>query len=127
MNIHGESAEDYLETILLLYKRTGSVRSVDIAAEMSFSKPSVSVALKKLRENTLVNMDENGYITLTEEGLKAAECVYERHSTLRDWLIKIGVDEKNAAADACRMEHILSAETFEAIKKLLEVRVAGNE
>ncbi len=119
MNIH-TSAEDYLETILLLSKKTGAVRSIDIVNDMGFSKPSVSVAMKKLRENDMIIMDADGFITLTEKGAFAAEQVYERHSTLYDWLTSIGVDEKQAAADACRMEHILSEDSFQAIKKLYE-------
>jgi len=114
------SAEDYLETILLLSKKTGAVRSIDIVEEMGFSKPSVSVAMKKLRENEMISVDGEGFITLTRKGEEAAEQVYERHSTLYDWLIGIGISAKTAAADACRMEHILSEETFEGIKKLLE-------
>jgi Mn-dependent DtxR family transcriptional regulator len=88
---------------------------------MGFSKPSVSVAMKKLRENDMILMDEDGYITLTKKGEQAAEEVYGRHSVLFDWLVSIGVSEKNAAADACRMEHILSAETFERVKKMYEL------
>ncbi|MBP7330716.1 MAG: Transcriptional regulator MntR [Firmicutes bacterium ADurb.Bin182] len=114
------SAEDYLETIYLLSKKTGAVRSIDIVEEMGFSRPSVSVAMKKLREKELIHMDEDGYITLTEKGIQAAEKVYDRHSTLYDWLISIGVSKKIAAADACRMEHVLSEDTFFAIKKLCE-------
>lgn len=112
------SAEDYLETIYLLSKKTGAVRSIDIVEEMGFSRPSVSVAMKKLREKELIHMDGDGYITLTEKGVQAAEKVYDRHSTLYDWLISIGVNKKIAAADACRMEHVLSEDTFLAIKKL---------
>ncbi len=119
MNIH-TSAEDYLETILLLSKKTGAVRSIDIVNDMGFSKPSVSVAMKKLRAGSMILMDSDGFITLTEKGERAAEQVYERHSTLYDWLTSIGVDEKQAAADACRMEHILSEDSFLAIKKLYE-------
>ena len=114
------SAEDYLETILLLSKKMGAVRSIDIVGEMGFSKPSVSVAMKKLREDGLIQMDPDGYIILTEKGLEAAEQVYGRHSTLYDWLIKNGVSEKIAALDACRMEHILSDETFDMIKRQTE-------
>ena len=114
------SAEDYLETIYLLSKKTGAVRSIDIVEEMGFSRPSVSVAMKKLREKELIHMDEDGYSTLTEKGIQAAEKVYDRHSTLYDWLISIGVSKKIAAADACRMEHVLSEDTFFAIKKLCE-------
>ncbi len=111
------SAEDYLETILLLSRKTGVVRSIDIVEEMGFSKPSVSVAMKKLRQNDLIDMDADGFIRLTAKGQEAARQVYERHSTLYDWLVSIGVNQTVAAADACRMEHILSEETFQAIKK----------
>jgi len=116
------SAEDYLETILLLTKKIGTVRSIDIVDDMGFSKPSVSVAMKKLRENELITMDEDGRITLTENGRQAAEQVYERHTLLCDWLVSIGVDEKTATVDACRLEHILSREAFSAIKRQHEGR-----
>jgi Mn-dependent DtxR family transcriptional regulator len=112
------SAEDYLETILLLSKKTGAVRSIDIAGETGYSKPSISVAVKKLREGGLIEVDEDGFITLTPEGLGAAEHVYERHATIYDWLVSSGVGEKTAAVDACRMEHVISDETFDVIKKL---------
>ncbi|MDR1465395.1 MAG: metal-dependent transcriptional regulator [Oscillospiraceae bacterium] len=114
------SAEDYLETILLLSRKTGSVRSIDIVEKMGFSRPSVSVAMKKLREDGFVRMDEDGYITLTPKGGETAARVYDRHSTLYDWLVGLGVSEPAAAADACRMEHILSEESFAAIKRSLE-------
>jgi Mn-dependent DtxR family transcriptional regulator len=114
-----ESAEDYLETILLLAKKKGSIRSIDVVGETGYSKPSISIAMKKLRSDGLITMSESGFITLTETGLAIAGQVYERHSVLYDWLIKIGVSEKVAAADACRMEHILNEETFGAIKKTL--------
>ena len=117
------SAEDYLETILLLSKKTGSVRSKDIVEEMGFSKPSVSIAMKKLRQDNLISMGEDGFITLTEKGEKTAKQVYERHSILYDWLISIGINERTAAADACRMEHILSGETFDAIKAIVEKKL----
>ena len=120
----GASAEDYLETILLLSKKTGAVRSVDIGEEMGFSRPSVSVAMKKLRENEYIHMSADGYITLTKKGAQAAEQVYDRHSTLYDWMVSIGVSQTTAAVDACRMEHILSEETFAAIKQLLEPNTA---
>jgi Mn-dependent DtxR family transcriptional regulator len=117
MQIHA-SAEDYLETILLLSEKDGGVRSKNIVEEMGFSKPSVSVAMKKLRESDLIRMDEDGYITLTSDGTVLAQHVYERHSTLYHWLLSIGVGEETAAADACKMEHIISEETFERIKEL---------
>lgn len=112
-----ESQEDYLETILMLQKRLGQVRSIDIANEMNFTKPSVSVAMKHLREKGYITMSENGYITLTESGQKRAENVLERHTTLSDWLISIGVSRQTALEDACRVEHDLSEESFEAIKR----------
>lgn len=113
-----ESLEDYLETILLLQKRMGQVRSIDIANEMNFSKPSVSVAMKNLREKEYITMADNGYITLTESGRQRAEGVLERHTILSDWLISIGVSRETALEDACKVEHDLSEESFEAIKKM---------
>ncbi|MDR1801599.1 MAG: metal-dependent transcriptional regulator [Lachnospiraceae bacterium] len=113
-----ESAEDYLETILLLTKKTGEVRSINIVEEMGFSKPSVSIAMKKLRTKGLIEMDNDGYITLTDEGMQQASTVYDRHATLYDWLISIGVGKKQAAKDACRMEHVISEETFRKIKEI---------
>lgn len=115
-----ESKENYLETILVLYNRNGSVRSVDIAAEMDFSKPSVSIAMKSLREDECVSVDENGYITLTQKGREIAERIYERHLLFTEWLTSLGVPEEIAAADACRIEHDLSAESFSAIKKYIK-------
>lgn len=112
-----ESQEDYLETILLLQKRLGQVRSIDIANEMNFTKPSVSIAMKNLREKAYITMSDNGYITLTESGRKRAESVLERHTILSDWLISLGVSRETALDDACRVEHDLSEESFEAIKK----------
>ena len=112
-----ESAENYLETILMLAKEQPYVRSIDIANELSFSKPSVSVAMKNLRENGYITVDKDGYIRLTDKGLEIAEKMYERHTLLSQWLIKLGVDEKVAVEDACRMEHVISAESFAAIKK----------
>ncbi len=115
MRIH-ESAENYLETILMLRIKSPYVRSIDIANELGFSKPSVSVAMKNLRENGYVNVDGDGYITLTDKGRKIAETMYERHKWISTWLMRLGVDEKTAVEDACRIEHVISAETFEAIK-----------
>ena len=114
-----ESKENYLETILILQNRHGEVRSVDIAAEMDFSKPSVSVAMKNLRAEGCINVDENGKITLTEEGREIAERVYERHLLFTEWLMSMGISEKTAAEDACRMEHCLSEESFAAIKNYI--------
>ena len=114
-----ESAENYLETILILSQRKGKgeVRSIDIVNELEFSKPRVSVAMKNLRENGYITVDKDGYIRLTDKGLEIAEKMYERHTLLSQWLIKLGVDEKVAVEDACRMEHVISAESFAAIKK----------
>lgn len=114
-----ESAENYLETILILSQRKGKgeVRSIDIVNELEFSKPSVSVAMKNLRENGYITVDKDGYIRLTDKGLEIAEKMYEHHTLLSQWLIKLGVDEKVAVEDACRMEHVISAESFAAIKK----------
>ncbi len=112
-----ESAENYLETILMLGKTKPHVRSIDIANELDFSKPSVSVAMKNLRQNGYIQVDGNGYITLTESGRSIAETMYERHTMLSSWLVYLGVDQKTAVEDACRMEHVLSADSFEAIKR----------
>ena len=114
-----ESLEDYLETILMLQKSKGQVRSIDIANEMNFTKPSVSVAMKNLREKEYITMDSTGYITLTEAGRQRAENVLERHTILSDWLISIGVNKETALADACKVEHDLSEESFEAIERAL--------
>lgn len=112
-----ESAENYLETILILQNRNGEVRSIDIANELDYSKPSVSVAMKHLRENGFIETDVNGFITLLEPGREIAERIYERHTFLSTWLTSLGVDKNVAAEDACRIEHVISAESFEAIKK----------
>ena len=112
-----ESAENYLETILILHRRLGAVRSIDIVNELGFSKPSVSVAMKHLRENGCIRMDPDGYITLTEKGEEIASMIYERHTLLSDWLIYLGVDPTIAREDACRIEHVISPESFEAIKR----------
>ena len=120
-----ESLEDYLETILSLQNKHGQVRSIDIANEMNFSKPSVSVAMKNLREKNYITMAADGYITLTESGRKRAEAVMERHTLLSDWLISIGVSKETALADACKVEHDLSEESFEAIKR--EIRLGRSQ
>ncbi|GHU68734.1 DtxR family transcriptional regulator [Clostridia bacterium] len=121
------SAEDYLETILVISGARGSVRSVDIAAEMGYSKPSVSVAMKKLRQANYILVDEDGFITLTEAGRVAAEAVLDRHATLNEWLRGIGVPDDIAATDACRLEHILSPETYAAIKRIAEESARGGQ
>ena len=112
-----ESAENYLETILVLKNRNGAVRSIDIANELGFSKPSVSVAMKNLREKNNITVTKEGYIYMTDYGREIAEMIYERHELLTDWLTRLGVDPKIAAEDACRMEHVISKESFDAIKK----------
>ena len=112
-----ESAENYLETILVLHKRKGIVRSIDIANEMNFSKPSVSVAMKNLRLGGYIKVDDDGNITLLDKGLEIAEKIYERHTLLPSWLASMGVDPEVAAEDACRMEHVISSETFDALKR----------
>lgn len=120
MNIH-ESAEDYLESILVLCKQHGFARSVDIAARLGVSKPSVSFAMKKLRENSYILMGDDNRITLTEAGEAIAQRVFERHDLLCNMLIRLGVSEETARADACKIEHDLSDETFDAIRKHLEM------
>ena len=112
-----ESGENYLETILMLEKRKGAVRSIDVATELGFSKPSVSIALKKLRQNGYVTIDDGGYISLTDSGREIAERVFERHRLISKLLMALGVDEEVAKEDACRIEHDLSVESFEAIKE----------
>lgn len=115
MEIH-KSAEDYLETIYMLHQQKGQVRSIDVVTEMHFSKPSVSVAMKKLRESGHVCMDENGLLTLTAEGEAIARRIFERHQVLTRMLRTFGVDETTAAEEACKIEHDISDETLEKIK-----------
>ena len=115
-----ESAETYLETILILSQKKPVVRSVDIADEMGFKKSSVSVAMKNLREKNMITVRPEGYIYLTESGKQVADMIYERHQFLSSWLMSLGVDEKTATDDACRMEHVISKESFSAIKKYVE-------
>ena len=116
MEIH-QSAEDYLETILILRERIGQVRSIDIATEMNYTKPSISVAMKKLRENGYIQVDSDGFITLTDSGYEIASNIYNRHQVLTSFFVSLGVDEKVAAEDACKIEHDLSEETFEKIRE----------
>ncbi len=115
-----ESAENYLESILVLRSRIGLVRSIDVAGELNVSKPSVSIAMKKLRESGYIEVDGEGHITLLPEGEAIAQRIYERHQLLTNFFIRLGVSEETAAADACKIEHDLSDETFEKIKSLAE-------
>ena len=119
MKIH-ESAENYLESILILKNKNGNVRSIDIANELGFSKPSVSVAMKSFREEGYITVDENGSITLTEKGMEVATYVYERHNIIAKALIALGVSEDVAYADSCKIEHDISHETFEKITEYLK-------
>ncbi len=114
-----ESMENYLETILMLSERNQKVRSIDIAKEMGFSKPSVSIAVKKMREEKLIIVDDDGYITFTKQGLAVAKDVFERHKTLTEFFVKIGVPADTAEEDACRIEHDISDATFDKIKELM--------
>ena len=111
-----ESAENYFETILILSEKNAHVRSIDIATELHFPNPSVSVAMKKLRENNFIRMDSDGFITLTESGMEIAARMYERHRLLSDWLVYLGVSRETAVEDACRIEHVISQESFEKIR-----------
>lgn len=118
MKIH-ESAENYLETILIIKNRKGVVRAIDIVNELDYSKPSVSVAMKNLRENGYIEVDNNGYISLLAKGMEIAETIYERHTAISNWLIAIGVNPETAVDDACRIEHVISAESFDAVKRFI--------
>ena len=117
MSSANESAENYLETILVLSHKLPVVRSVDIANEMNFKKPSVSIAMRNLREKEYIVVTEQGFIDLTAEGRRIAESIYERHQVISGWLISLGVPEEIALEDACKIEHDLAPESFEAIKK----------
>lgn len=114
-----ESAENYLETILMLGKKLPVVRSVDIANELGFKKSSVSIAMKNLRENNHITVSDAGFIFLTDSGRAIAEMIYERHELISNWLMSMGVSEETALEDACKMEHVISQESFEAIKKFI--------
>ena len=116
MNIH-ESAEDYLEAILILRERQGAVRSIDVVRQLELTKPSVSVAMKRFRENGYIEMDADGFITLLPPGEEIAQRIYGRHKLLTRFLVRLGVSEAVAAADACKMEHDLSEETYSKIKE----------
>ena len=124
MNIH-ESAEDYLEAILILRERQGAVRSIDVVHQLGLTKPSVSVAMKRFRENGYIEMDADGFITLLPPGEEIAQRIYSRHKLLTRFLMALGVSEEVAAADACKMEHDLSDETFEKIKAHAQAHGAG--
>ena len=117
MNIY-ESAENYLEAILVLKNRRGLVRSIDIAGELGFSKPSVSVAMKKLRESGYIEVDKEGFITLLPQGEEIAQRIYARHQLLSEFLTQLGVSPETAAADACKIEHDISEESYERIKEV---------
>lgn len=121
------SSENYLETILILNHRLENVRSIDIANELNFKKPSVSVAMKNLRENGYITVTAEGYIHLTEAGLAVAEKIYERHTILSGWLVMLGVNPKVAAEDACKMEHDISSESFDAIKRHIKASQEQNQ
>ena len=124
MNIH-ESAEDYLEAILILRERQGAVRSIDVVRQLELTKPSVSVAMKRFRENGYIEMDADGFIPLLPPGEEIAQRIYGRHKLLTRFLMALGVSEEAAAADACKMEHDLSDETFEKIKAHVREHGAG--
>ena len=119
---NNESSENYLETILILSQKRPVVRSVDIATELDFKKSSVSVAMKKLRESDYIVVSPEGFITLTESGREIAERIYERHQIISEWLTRLGVDPTVATQDACRIEHVISAESFAAMKKYIEAK-----
>jgi Mn-dependent DtxR family transcriptional regulator len=119
LKVH-ESAENYLETILVLGLKGDKVRSIDIANELEYSKPSVSIAMKNLRTEGYIVTDEDGYITLTGKGRKIADSMYERHVAISNWLVFLGVDRKTAVRDACKMEHAMSEKSFLAIKNHIE-------
>ena len=115
-----ESGEMYLETIYVLTRKSTSVRSIDVAESMGYSKPSVSVAMKKLREDGYIEIDSDGYIDLLPKGKQVAEEMYERHTILTECLQRLGVPSELASVDACKIEHVISAESFEAIKKFMK-------
>lgn len=119
MNVN-ESAENYLETILMLSRKLPVVRSVDIANEMGFKKSSVSIAMKNLREKNHITVTDAGYIYLTDSGKAIADMIFERHELLTSWLVSLGVPEEIASEDACKVEHVISKETFDAIKQFAQ-------
>lgn len=114
-----ESSENYLETIFVLSKKKGNVKSIDIVRELGYSKPSVSVAMKNLKNKDLIEVDQDGYITLTDQGLEIAHKIYERHIVISNLLERLGVSKDVAAEDACKLEHVISEESFQAIKRYI--------
>lgn len=120
-----ESRENYLEAILMLHRKHGYVRSVDVANHLGFSRPSVSVAMSNLRKLGLITTDEHGLLLLTPKGLREAESVLERHTLITNWLVGLGVNEQTAAEDACRIEHVISQESFECIRRHVDQREKG--
>lgn len=126
MHIH-ESGQMYLETIFVLSKKKSTVRAIDVGEHMGYSKPSVSRAMGILKKEELIEVDESGHITLTKKGESIAESMYERHTILSKLLRSVGVTEETAAEDACRIEHCISEETFEAIKRFVETSNTGEE
>ena len=118
-----ESGEMYIESIYVLSQTSNAVRSIDVGEYMGYSKPSVSRAIGLLKNGGYVKVDENGYLTLTEEGLEVAEKMYERHTMLTDFLVRLGVDKEVAAEDACKIEHVISDASFEAIKKYAQEKI----
>ncbi len=121
-----ESSEDYLEAMLMMKEQHGYIRSIDIAAELGVTKPSVSYATKRLRENGYIVMDKEGLITLTDAGMKIASQIYERHKTLTRFFMYLGVDEATAREDACKVEHDLSDATYQAMKRHAEANIRRN-
>ncbi len=115
-----KSSQDYLETMLMLKLQHGYIRSIDIANELGVTKPSVSYATKRLRENGYITMEKDGLITITEKGLEIAKSMYERHQTLTQFLISLGVNSETAQDDACKIEHDISEETFQAIRRHID-------
>ena len=125
MHLH-QSGEDYLETILVLRQEKGAVRSVDVAQRLGYSKPSISRAMSILRADGYIEMERSGAITLTPEGERVARTMYERHKLLTEWLVGLGVDSETAAADACRIEHVISQSSFECLRRHVVEHVAPN-
>ena len=121
-----ESSENYLETILILSRKKPVVRSVDIANELGFKKSSVSVAMKNLRKSRMITVTPEGYIYLTEDGQKVADMIYERHEFLSQWLERLGVDPETSVEDACRIEHVISPQSFSAIKNFVNLHMTGS-